>query len=60
MKRLALLCLLAAASACGNLPTETAARVPLDRRADGGQTMGGGFYTAPTCKNAEGDTVQCP
>jgi hypothetical protein len=61
MKKLALLCVLAAAaSACGNLPTETAARAPLEVRADGGQTMGGGLYTAPTCKNAEGDTVPCP
>jgi|GEM_PF-1926242 len=61
MKKLALLCVLAAAaSACGNLPTETAVRAPLDARADGGQTMGGGFNTPPTCKNAEGDTVPCP
>jgi hypothetical protein len=60
MKKLALLCVLAAASACGTLPTETAARAPLDRRADGGLTMGGGFNTPPTCKNAEQETIPCP
>jgi hypothetical protein len=61
MKKLVLLCVLtAAASACGNLPTETAASAPLDARADGGQTMGGGLYTPQTCKNGEGETVPCP
>jgi hypothetical protein len=61
MKRLALLCVLAAVSACTNLPTETAARAaPLDRRADGGQTMGGGLYTPPTCRDANGQPVDCP
>ena len=60
MKRLALLCVLAAVSACGNLPTETAARAPLDKRADGGLTMGGGLHTPLTCKNAEGETIPCP
>jgi hypothetical protein len=60
MKKLALLCVLAAVSACSNLPTETAARAPLDRRADGGQTMGGGFNTPPTCTNAEQETIPCP
>jgi hypothetical protein len=59
MKRLALLCALAL-SACARLPTETASRAPLDARADGGMTMGGGQYTPPPCKDANGETVPCP
>ena len=58
MKRLALLCVLAAVSACTSLPTETAARAPLDRRAEGGMMMGGGSY-AP-CHDANGQTIPCP
>jgi hypothetical protein len=60
MKRLALLCVLAAVSACTNLPTETASRAPLDRRADGGMTLGGGQYAPPECRDDNGQPVACP
>jgi hypothetical protein len=60
MKRLALLYVLTAASACSNLPTETAARAPLDRRAEGGMTMGGGLYAPPPCKDDNGQVIPCP
>jgi len=60
MKRLALLCALATVSACSNLPTETAARAPLDARADGGMMLGGGLHMPPQCKDTNGETVPCP
>jgi hypothetical protein len=60
MKRLALLCVLAAVAACSNLPTETASRAPLARRADGGMTLGGGLHTPTTCKDDNGEPIPCP
>jgi hypothetical protein len=57
MKRLFLLGVLAA-SACTQLPTETAAHSPPDARSDGGMMMGGGSY-AP-CFDANGQTIPCP
>jgi len=60
MKRLALLCALAAVSACTNLPTETASHAPPDARAAGGMTMGGGSYAPPECRDANGQPVDCP
>jgi hypothetical protein len=60
MKRLALLCALAVVSACSELPTDTASRPLLDRRADGGMMLGGGLHAPPQCTNDNGETIPCP
>jgi hypothetical protein len=60
MKRLALLCVFAAVSACSNLPTETASHAPPAARADGGMMLGGGQYVPRQCTDASGQTVPCP